>query len=130
MTDGHPVRESNMTRTVLASLVLALACPAAIFGLATEQFGNGPITMGLGLDDTVMKAANVDSRVYWYEVNGNPTFFFKGGPKELNEAICHFAAIRHDKKEIILLPGPGLAYSLHRKEVPYTWSLHVPGGLH
>ncbi len=119
-----------MKRTLLAGLVLALACPAAAFGLATEQFGNGPITMGLGFDGTVQKAVNVESRVYWYEVNGNPTFFFKGGPKELNEAIRHFAAISHDKKEIILLPGPGLAYSLGRKEVPYTWSLHVPAGLH
>jgi hypothetical protein len=119
-----------MKRTFLAGLVLALACPAATFGLATEQFGNGRITMGLGFDGTVTKAVNVESRVYWYEVNGNPTFFFKGGPKELNEALRHFAAIHHDKKEIILLPGPGLAYSLGRKEVPYTWSLHVPGGLH
>jgi hypothetical protein len=119
-----------MKRPFLAGLVLALACPAATFGLATEQFGNGPITMGLGFDATVTKAVNVESRVYWYEVNGNPTFFFKGGPKELNEAIRHFAAIRHDKKEIILLAGPGLAYSLGRKEVPHTWSLHVPGGFH
>ena len=119
-----------MNRTLLTSLVLALASPGATFGLATEQFGNAPITMGLGLDATVMKAANVHSRVYWYEVNGNPAFFFKGGPKELNEALRHFAAIPADKKEIILLAGPGLAYSLGRKEVPFDWSLHVPGGIH
>jgi hypothetical protein len=115
-----------MKRTVFA---LALLCPAAAFGLATEQFGNGPITMGLGLDGTVQKAVNVESRVYWYEVNGNPTFFFKGGPKELNAAIRHFAAIPHDKKEIILIAGPGLAHSLGRKVVPFDWSLHVPAGL-
>jgi hypothetical protein len=114
----------------LAGLVLALACPTATFGLATEQFGNGPITMGLGLDATVTKAVNVDSRVYWYEVNGNPTFFFKGGSKELNLAIRHFAAIPAEKKEIILLAGPGLTHSLGRKEVPFDWCLHVPGGIH
>jgi hypothetical protein len=111
------------------SLLFAFLAPATVFALATEQLGNKPITGGLNFDAQLLTAVNVDSRVYWYEVNGNPHFFFKGGPKELNEAIRRFALIKHEKREIILLPGPGKRTTLDGKtEVAYNWELHVPMG--
>jgi hypothetical protein len=98
--------------------------------LATEQLGNKPIGPGWGFDGKLLAAVNMDERVYWYEVNGNPFFFFKGGPKALNEAIRRFAAIPAEKREIILIAGPGRTHTLTRTQVvAYDWCLHVPMGL-
>jgi hypothetical protein len=119
-----------MKRTaILLGLVSALLAPERALALATEHFGNKPIGSGWGFGSELLVAVNTNSRVYWYEVNGNPTFFFKGGPKELNQAIRRFMAIPHDKREIVLIPGPGESQSLSRKPVAYDWSLHVPMGL-
>src|SRR5688572_11845069 len=97
-----------MFRTLLpAALVLTVLAPARVHALATETLGNSHI-QGWGFDAKLLALVNVKARVYWFEVNGNPFFFFKGGPKELNEALRQFAALPDSKKEIILLPGPGL----------------------
>jgi hypothetical protein len=115
---------------ILIGLVGAVSAPDRALALATEHFGNKPIGSGWGFGSELLAAVNTDSRVYWYEVNGNPTFFFKGGPKDLNPAIRRFVAIPHDKREIVLLASPGETQSLSRKLVAYDWSLHVPMGLH
>jgi hypothetical protein len=106
-----------------------LAAPTAAHALATEQLGNQPIGAGWGFGAELLAAVNVEERVYWYEVNGNPTFFFKGTPKSVNEAIRRFAAIPAEKREIILLPGPGKTQTLGSKPIEYDWTLHVPMGL-
>jgi hypothetical protein len=114
----------------LLGLATALTVPTAAHALATEQLGNAPIGPGPGFGTELLRAVNVEERVYWYEVNGNPTFFFKGTPKAVNEAIRRFVAIPAEKREIILLPGPGQTQTLGRKPVAYDWSLHVPMGMH
>jgi hypothetical protein len=114
----------------LFGFAVALAVPAAAHALATEQLGNAPIGAGWGFDTRLLDAVNVEERVYWHEVNGNPTFFFKGGPKAVNQAIRRFAAIPADKREIILLTGPGATHTFDKKPVEYDWTLHVPMGLH
>jgi hypothetical protein len=113
----------------LAALLVVLASAAPVHALATESLGNAPIGRGFGFDDRLLDVVNVSARVYWFEVNGNPFFFFKGSPKELNEALRRFAALGHDQKEIILLPGPGMTHTLGRKPVAIDWSVHVPMGL-
>src|SRR5262245_63094044 len=97
-----------MTRFLhLAGLLLTLVVPSAVHALATESLGNAPIGAGWGFDSKLLAAVNVHSRVYWYEVNGNPFFFFKGEAKELNEALQAFAKLDVAKKEIILIAGAG-----------------------
>jgi hypothetical protein len=110
-------------------LALVLTAPTVAHALATEQLGNKPIAPGWGFDAKLLDAVNVEERVYWYEVNGNPTFYFKGSPKAVNEAIRRFAAIPAPKSEIVLLPGPGITHTLQGKPVAYDWALHDPMGL-
>jgi hypothetical protein len=120
-----------MTRAaVLFALAAGLAAPDAAYALATEQLGNKPIGPGWNFGSELLAAVNVEERVYWHEVNGNPTFFFKGGSKALNEAIRRFAAVPAEKREIILLPGPGATRTFDGKPVAYDWTLHVPMGLY
>src|SRR5262245_33993156 len=118
-----------MTRlSLIAGLLLSLAIPSAAHALATEQLGNKPI-MGFNFDAKLLAIVNVQARVYFFEVNGNPFFFFKGGPKEMNEALQAFAALPGDKKEIILMAGPGGTKTFDGKPVAFDWSVHVPMGL-
>jgi hypothetical protein len=116
---------------IVVFLVTVLGGPAPrAFALATEQLGNAPIRGGLNFGAELLSAVNLTSRVYWYEVNGNPTFFFRGDVHELNEALRKFAAIPAEKREIILVPGAGETTTLTREQrIPYDWSLHVPMGL-
>ena len=114
---------------LIAGLMLALAIPSTAHALATEQLGNKPIT-GFNFDGKLLAIVNAQARVYFYEVNGNPFFFFKGGPKELNESLQAFAALPGDKKEIILLAGSGGTKTFDGKPVAFDWCVHVPMGLH
>ena len=113
---------------MLAGFMLALAVPSAAHALATEQLGNKPIDDG-NFDGKLLAIVNVHARVYWYEVNGNPSFFFKGGPKELNEALQAFAELKAEKKEIILLAGAGGTKTFDGKPVAFDWCVHVPMGI-
>ena len=115
-------------RSLFAGVVLAICLPSAAHALATEQLGNKPIT-GWGFEGSLLKIVNVHARVYWFEVNGNPFFFFKGGPKELNEGLQAFADLKADKKEIILMAGLGGTKTFDGKPVAFDWSVHVPMGL-
>src|SRR5687767_12640791 len=104
-----------MTRFFFLACLLAVPMTAhRAHALATEQLGNKPIGPGWNFDARLLAAVNVDERVYWFEVNGNPYFFFKGGTKALNEAIRRFAAIPADKREIILIAGPARTHTLGR----------------
>src|SRR5262245_58724799 len=120
-----------MTRILsFAGLLLTLVLPSAAHALATESLGNSPIGAGWGFDSKLLAVVNVHARVYWYEVNGNPFFFFKGGTKELNEALTAFAKLDAEKKEIILIAGAGETKTLGGKPVAFDWCVHVPMGLH
>jgi len=120
-----------MTRfLILAALLFTLLIPSAVHALATESLGNAPIGDGWGFDSKLLAVVNVHSRVYWYEVNGNPFFFFKGEPRELNEALQAFAKLGAEKKEIILIAGAGETKTLGGKPVAFDWCVHVPMGLH
>jgi hypothetical protein len=119
-----------------AAIVL-LALAACLFGttprvlaLATEHFGNAPVPAGLiNLGQNALELANLKIRVYWYEVNGDPTFFYEGKADDLNEALKKLATL-DGNPEVILLPGPGEGRSLTgEKRFAYDWWVHTPAGL-
>jgi hypothetical protein len=123
-------RSSLFLLGFFSGLILPLATPTPVHALATEHLGNEAIGHGWGFGKELLTAVNLPERVYWYEVNGNPYFYFRGSSSALNDAIRKFIAIPADKREIILLPGPGETKTLTRdKRIDYDWSLHVPGGL-
>src|SRR5262249_41643358 len=69
------------------------------------------------------------TRSYWYEVNGDPTFYYRGKADDLNEALQKFAALG-GRPELILLPGPGEGSSLTgEKRFSFDWWVHTPAGL-
>lgn len=119
---------------VLSSLVLGLTgASSRALAWATEHFSHEPVPPGfvrifdLGAD--ALALANLKQRFYWYEVNGNPTFFYQGDAAALNEALRIFAAL--PQGEVVLLPGPGRGHSLDGKTAfNYDWWLNVPFGFH
>lgn len=114
---------------VLTIAVVFLAVAQRVFALATEQFGNDPVTWSFPED--VLAVANLKGRVYWYEVNGDPHFFYRGNTEALNEALAKFAATKSDVREVILLPGATERKNLTRdKTIPYDWEFHYPGGFY
>src|SRR5262249_42962754 len=116
------------TKSVLTLMLLLTALPGRAFGLATEQHGNQPIGPGWNIAGDVLAVANLPSRVYWREVNGDPHFFFRGNVKALNQTLEQFARIGGEK-EVLLLPGPSDVRTLvERRPVPCDWELHAPGG--
>jgi hypothetical protein len=112
-----------------ALAVLLLAAPRA-FGLATEHFGNAPVPAGFGFPAALLPLLNADSRVYWYEVNGDATFFYRGGSTPAaNDALRKFAA-GGKGLDVYLLPGPREVHSLTRTHhFVCDWELRVPGGI-
>lgn len=113
---------------ILGLLSLLLLAPPAD-ALRGVVVGNRTLGPQLGFGNDLLAAVNTHERVYFYSQNGNPFFFFKGGPKALNKAIRQFAAIRADKREIILLPAPAEPLIHAKKKIEYDWCLHVPMGL-
>ncbi len=108
--------------------VILVAMPLQAFGLATEHHGNAPIGPGWNFPADVVRVADLPSRVYWREINGDPRFFFRGNTAGLNQALEAFAQIQGEK-EILLLPGPSDVRTLvERKPVPCDWELHAPNG--
>jgi hypothetical protein len=123
--------ESTMKPPVRLLVVFALlAVPVPVFALGEEAFGNAPRVKQPQWADGVLAVVNMKSRVYLQWVNGNETFFYRGDAKALNEALRLFAEIKDGGKSIVLLPGSGETKTFQGKEVPYDWSLHVPGGIH
>ena len=97
-------------------------------GRATEQFGNAPITAGFPSFSADIAVLNDRSRVYWYEVNGDACFYYKGETGALNTLLKKFAACGKGR-EVILHAGPLKRSSLGgTKPVEAHWYIHVPGG--
>jgi hypothetical protein len=124
---------ASLRKTAAAFLagVAALSWVESALGLSTEHFGNAPILRTWGFSKNVLDVVNLPSRVYWYETNGDPHFFFRGKTADLNEALRKFAAIGGKTREVILLPGPGETSNLTReKRVSFDWDLRTPAGLY
>ncbi len=112
---------------VVPVFALLLSSQQAL-GLATEQFGNAPITAGFPSFSADIAVLNDRSRVYWYEVNGDACFYYKGETGALNTLLKKFAACGKGR-EVILHAGPLKQSSLDgTKPVEAHWYIHVPGG--
>jgi HEAT repeats len=119
-----------MIQRFLLVCLLLTALPLQALGLATEHHGNAPIGPGWNFPADVVRVANLPSRVYWREINGDPMFFFRGNTAALNQALEAFAQIQGEK-EILLVPAPSDVRTLvERKPVPCDWELHAPNGFY
>jgi hypothetical protein len=119
----------TILRVMMVCVILA-ALPLRALGLATEHHGNAPIGAGWNFPADVVRVANLPSRVYWREINGDPMFFFRGNTAALNQTLEAFAQIQGEK-EILLVPGPSDVRTLvERKPVPCDWELHAPNGFY
>jgi hypothetical protein len=111
---------------LLLGLLSALSLPASAHALGFVIVGNEPLRPGSGLGPELLAAVNVEERVYYYHHDWEESFYFKGGPKALNEAMRRFAAIPADKREIRLLPVPAKPLGAD-KPIAYDWCLRVLG---
>jgi hypothetical protein len=111
-----------------ALAALLLAAPGA-FGLAFEHFGNAPVPPG-HFPEALLPVLNLGSRVYWYDVNGDATFFYRlGNTPAANDALRKFSAAGKGL-DVYLLPGPREVHSLTRERFfVCDMEVHVPGGL-
>ena len=99
-------------------------------GLGTETVGNEPLSDANYTDwKGIVPVINDKARVYSNWVNGNERFFYKGTTADLNAALAHFAKIEVKQHEVLLRPGPGVAHTFGRKEIPHNWELHIHGGI-
>ena len=121
-------RAALLAGTVLA--ILGSLTAQRAWGLGDETVGNEPLNDANYTEwKGIMPVINDKARVYSNWVNGNEHFFYKGTTAELNAALAHFAKIEVKQHEVLLRPGPGIAHTFGRKEVPYNWELHIHGGI-
>jgi hypothetical protein len=115
---------------LLASVVCLLGSSSPVFAVATEHFGNDPVPNGfLQVGPDVLAVANLKSRIYWREVNGDPMFFYQGDTAALHEALRRFSKLTGDVREVVFLPGPGQARSLTGdRRFACDWYVHTPAG--
>jgi hypothetical protein len=124
-----PTRHRAFCVTIL-SLALLLTGRQQALGLATEHFGNAPVSAGAFRTFTadLLPVLNDPARVYWYEVNGDAYFYFKGDTDVLNAMLKRFAA-GGKGREVVLHAGPLERTNLGgTRPVEAGWYVHVPGG--
>ena len=115
--------------SAVIAILTVLPLPGA-WGLGDETIGNEPLPDANYTEwKGVMPVINDKTRVYSNWVNGNEHFFYKGTTAELNAALAHFAKIEVKSHEVLLRPGPGIAHTFERKEIPHNWELHIHGGI-
>src|SRR2546430_12189578 len=77
------------------------------WALGMETRGNEPLSeRNYELWKGIMPIVNDKARVYERWINGNEHFFYKGGTKELNKALAHFAKVDVANHVVGLRPGP------------------------
>ncbi len=114
-----------MRSAMLLGLLSVLSISAPVHALGSVIVGNQPLSPGLGFGNELLAAVNTAERVYFLHHDWHLSFYFKGGPKAITEALRRFAAIPADKREIILLPAP--AKPLNNGKIEYDWCLRVLG---
>src|SRR5207249_113696 len=106
--EGESVASSK-TRSGGKSQVFLLAIGVSLAGgapeargMGTEKLGNAPVTAQPGWPAGVLPLLNLPSRAYSRWVNGNESFYFRGGVPALNEALARFAAVDGKSRELII----------------------------
>lgn len=115
----------------LAFLIVASLLPAAALGLGTEEFGDEELSPANYTEwPGLFEVASDKCRVYSNWVNGNENFYFRGTTDQLNEALKKFAAIKVEKHEVLIRPGPGKAHSFNSERIlDCNWHVNVHGGI-
>jgi HEAT repeat protein len=118
---------------VLIAVILLISslAPARSFALGTEEFGDSELSPANYTDwPGLFELASDKTRVYSNWVNGHESFYFKGNTDQLNEALTKFAAIKIDKHEVLIRPGPGKACSFNSERIlDCNWNAEVYGGI-
>ena len=123
------MRHFHKALFVVAAGVISLVARLA-WGLGDETIGNEPLAEANYTEwKGAMPVINDKARVYSNWVNGNEHFYFKGTTEQVNAALASFAKIEVKEHEVLLRPGPGIAHTFERKEVPHNWELHIQGGI-
>jgi hypothetical protein len=119
------------TIAILVLALLALWLNGRIWAAGEEDFGNAALNAAnFGSWPGIMPLVNHPSRVYHIWVNGNEHFFYRGDTAALNDALRKFAASKAEVHEVLLRPGPCKAETFDStKTIPYSWSLHIVGGI-
>jgi hypothetical protein len=114
---------------VIAVLALPFAASVAL-ALATDQKGNAPLHAANYMTwKGIMPVINDKARVYTVWCNGSESFYYKGGVKELNDALQHFAKVEVKHHVVVLRPGPATAVSFDKETIAFDWEMHVMGGI-
>jgi hypothetical protein len=126
---GFPRSGANWL-VVVPALVLLLYCGQQALGLATSHFGNAPVPAGfISFTPDLRPVLDDTTRVYWYEVNGDASFYYKGDTAALNNLLKRFAAGAKGR-EVVLHAGPLKLTDLgSTKPIDAHWYVHVPGGI-
>jgi hypothetical protein len=115
---------------VLLAVAALFAWRQQALGLATEHFGNAPVSTGFSsFTADLLPVLNDPLRMYWYEVNGDACFYYKGNTGDLNALLKKFAA-GGKRREVVLHAGPLRKTNLGgSRQVEAHWYVHVPGGI-
>lgn len=119
-----------MIRLLAVCGLLMLSASTAL-GAGEEHIGNEPLHAASYADwPQALPVINDTHRVYHTWVNGNEFFYFRGDTTALNAALKKFAAIKAQRRVVVLRPGPAETRSFDRKQAyPYNWNLHLLGGI-
>jgi hypothetical protein len=109
---------------LLAGLLSALAIPTEVRAIADVMVGNEPIGPGLGFGKELLATVNIEERVCFVSHIAYQSFYFKGGPKAVNDTLRRFATLPAKRREIRLLPIPAKPLGFD-KPIPYDWQLHL-----
>ncbi len=116
---------------VFLALLLGAFAPARGYAMGTEVVGRpGPLPNQPGWAPGVRDALDNENRVYSVWVNGNETFYYRGSIPDMNEALSEFGNIKQKGIRIVVQQGSGQTKMFNGIEVPYDWSVTVPGGLY
>lgn len=119
---------------ILFSLLAALSCAQAGYGLATDRVGPDkdqphPTHPQPGWPGGMVKLLQHDSRVYSIWVNGNENFYFKSTPDQIAELITLFSATRLREHVVWFKKGSRNAKSFRDGEIKYNVNLAYLDGI-
>lgn len=119
------------TRIILSVVILTICSAGKVWAMGLEDFGDRPLSeLNYQNWPNIMPLLNSQIRVYHSWVNGNEQFYYRGNTATFNDALKKFAAVKAEIHEVLLQPGPGIAYTFDRtKTIPYNWNLHIFGGI-
>jgi len=130
--DGRSVASSDSSGTSVIDAVLGRLQGYRMITtqyVNTEEFGDARVLQRPSWPDGLVKAIDLDSRVYSLWNNGTETFNYRGRAGALNEAMRKFVAVKSDRLQLVLLPGTGNTQTLKGKSILFDWQVQVPGGV-